>query len=190
MSDDGAQIIVFPTIPGSDAIDPPAEIKEKRMWHLDNCRHRRHTLDETAHRMYCSECRQEVDCFDWIVEYTRKWARFNTEYRQAIKQADEARTRIAELERIEKNTKARIRKQGMILTAGEARLIRDQYKALQSALTHAYHDRLEDEDSRHKLRNELRMFGLDFDKQRSAIRPLDDQIELRDTEDRVSDRPS
>lgn len=182
-SDDGAQIIVFPTIPGSDAIGPPAEVKEKRRWTLDGCQHRKHTLDMEAHRMRCSDCDQEIDCFDWIVEYARKWARFNTEYRQAIRQAADATKRVAVLERIEKNTKARIRKHGVLLTSGQARRLRDQYQALMSALDHAYRERLQDEDSRHKLRNELRLFGIDFDKLRPALRPLSDQLDLRETEE-------
>ena len=183
MSDDGAQIIVFPTIPGGDAIGPPADVKEKNpSFSVDKCTHRKTTLDLTAHRMYCSDCEQELDCFDWIVDYSRKWRRFNTEYRQAIKQADEARQRVDDLERVEKNAKARIRKQGVILTSGQARRIRDNYRAFGRALNDAYRDRLQTEDDRHKLRVELKLMGVDFEEAPKAFRVLDDQLELRHTE--------
>lgn len=182
MGDDGADIIVFPVIPGSDAIGPPAEIKEKpKGWQYPKpeCVHRKPVLDMTAHRLVCKDCKQELDCFDWIVDYTRRWARFNTEYRQAMSQRDEAIKRVAELERVERNIKSRIRRPGVTLTRGQLRKIRDTMRALRRAVDYALRDRVTTEDERHKVRNELKLLGLDFALYTEMMKLLDDEVELR-----------
>lgn len=190
--DYGAEIIAFPLVPGGDAIGPPAGIIEKNPGYGSSvsypgqpCAHRQCDLNMTAHRMYCRDCKQELDCFDWIVNYSRKWRRFNVDYKQAVHQAKDAHARVAELERKERNLKSRIRRHGVLLTAGQARTLREQFHALRNALSVAHAPLLRDgEVGRAQARALVAEQGVRFEKHSEILNVLEGKIadaELEET---------
>lgn len=171
MADDGGDILLFPKIKeGADAITPPAE-KKPRPLHGD-CLHRRKSiLDQTAHQLICADCDQVLDPFDWISDYVGRWDRENTFYRQARQQGIDAAKRLAELERLERNTKARIRRGGLVISPGGARAALDQLRALNHLLT----DMLREEgnpESFKKAEARMRLWGYRPEDGRRALREL------------------
>lgn len=111
---DGGEVILFPKVKDDDPpIEPPATIKPRpKAWERSKgCTHAgRSTLDETAHALLCSDCGQVLDAFEWIRRFVQRWDRVNTDYQQARQQCSATHERLADLERRERNAKARIRK--------------------------------------------------------------------------------
>lgn len=119
---DGGEVILFPKAK-DEAVRPDVDVKQKK-W--SDCQHNvQLVLDQQAHQLICPACKQVLDPFDWITKYIQSWAYQNTRYRQAVQQAQEAEKRLVKLKRAETNAKARIRKQGVLLTSVQARQIKD-----------------------------------------------------------------
>lgn len=177
--DEGGEVILFPKVKdGADAITPPVERVRRD---LLGCRHRRKTvLDKEAHRLTCADCGQELDCFDWIYDYSGRWESANSHYRQAVQQWHQAARRVEELLRVEKNAKARARKAGVHLTQPQARTLREALFGLSAILQRAL---VQDGPvDRAWLDRRLVDSHLDPAEIRALIETLDDAVELRDRE--------
>lgn len=71
--------------------------------------HKRVELDERSRRVYCKDCGEEVPAFDVLMEWARdfEWARHRR--LDANRRATTARSNLADLERMERNAKSRLR---------------------------------------------------------------------------------
>lgn len=172
----GGEVVLFPKIKdGADAITPPAERTKKP---YDACRHRRKVLlDKEAHQLTCADCGQVLDCFDWIYDYVGRWDTENTLYRQAQQQRRDAGERLAELLRLERNAKARVRKAGVLLTTPQARKVRDSLGGLIRVINRCAH--FEGQVTREKIDEWLEYSSVDKNEISALARLLDDAIELR-----------
>lgn len=133
---DGGEVILFPKA-RDEAIRPDVDVK-KSTW--QDCQHRvQLVLDDAAHQLICPACNQVLDPFDWIQKYIQNWAYQNSRYRQAVQQAQQAEKRVADLKRAETNTKARIRKGGLVITSKGARAAYEQMGALATILGRYLH---------------------------------------------------
>lgn len=153
--DGSGHVILFPKA-RDEAIKPDVDVKPKSKLSHDGCRHNvQLLLDTEAHQLQCPSCGQVLDPFDWILDYIQKWNYITTRYRQAQQQAAHAEKRLADLERLEKNTKARIRKGGLVITSKGARAA---YGTLR-ALGHAVDAGLRTLEEKHKLEERLSLFS-------------------------------
>lgn len=176
---DGGDVILFPKA-RDESITPDVDVLKKRTEDFGDrfCQHRvQLVLDQEAHQLICPACNQALDPFTWILDYIRKWARQNTRYRQAVQQANEAETRLLDLQRQERNAKARIRKKGVLLSGPDARLLRDHLRKCSSVLDAAF--RYGDEEWQTKMKEWVDVFGIDIAAYREAFKPLNDAIELQ-----------
>lgn len=171
----GAEVILFPLAP-DDTVESGVEVKEQD---YGGCRHHRTVLDVEAHRLRCRDCDQELDPFDWILSFVRCWRRENTLYRQAQQQAREATARLEELKKAERRVKARIRRRGVLLTSKDARIARDQLRALSSAIPAVIREVTGDEQARKRALRRVHLFGFDAREAARVVAVLDDQVECR-----------
>lgn len=74
------------------------------------CRHERVELDGEARRVYCSDCKIEVDAFAALLNLSRHFVRWQTRYAQAARAAKQMEDQAAELKRELRNLKARVRR--------------------------------------------------------------------------------
>jgi hypothetical protein len=92
-------------VDGGDAEVPVVRQPRQRF-----CRHGRFRLDETARRVYCGECEQEVDAFGALYAIATMFERVNSQYKHAQAEAKHVEQRLEELKRLERNAKARVRR--------------------------------------------------------------------------------
>lgn len=92
-------------VPGTDEDAPVASEKRKSY-----CPHRRVVLNQEAHRVICRDCRREVDAFAYLVRLANEWERWAAHRREAEKRARAAGARLAEILRMERNARARLRR--------------------------------------------------------------------------------
>lgn len=131
---DSADVILFPKAPDGTKL-PPASVRPGApSFTMDGgCTktgHRKLELDKEAHQLVCGACGQVLDPFDWIVRYVEKWDRENLGYRQAKQQRKNAEAELARLQRAITNAKARARRPGVNISAGQARTLLGQVEAL------------------------------------------------------------
>jgi hypothetical protein len=74
------------------------------------CTHKRTRLDAEAQRVYCRDCSREVPAFVVLQGFAREPERYIDHRKEAIRRAKVAEGNLAELERIEANAKARVRR--------------------------------------------------------------------------------
>lgn len=108
---DGAEIIdLFPGAEKTDADAPlrtrPRDPDAREVY----CRHLRLELDMKPRRVYCRDCAQEIPAFDALNTLRGEWESYVTARRTAKRQARAANERLAELQRQERNVKARVRR--------------------------------------------------------------------------------
>lgn len=107
--DGGAEIIKLPYAE-DDAIPSEVDLKRKEY----RCQHRYVALHESTHRLYCNEdqggCGEEIDMYEWIENLTRDWRNFKWRYKMAKQQTEAAEARLAEVLRLERNAKARLKR--------------------------------------------------------------------------------
>lgn len=70
------------------------------------CYHRSYKLSDASRTVSCGKCGALIDPYDALVDLSRR----DTEWRVADTAADKARERLADLERRERNAKARVAK--------------------------------------------------------------------------------
>jgi len=168
------RLIRFPRAP-DDAERGDLEVDDpRRRFDHEHCKHPRPlSLDVEAHQLVCQKCGQALDAFDFLLDLTSRWERFNAGYRAARQQEKAALARVETLKRLERNAKARIRKQGVTITTADARAARDQLRALGRALANVVGDR---EDA---VRT-ARLCGYKDADVLRALRALGEQIDLPD----------
>lgn len=164
---EGGEVILFPKA-RDDAVRPDVDIdRGKRAY--DGCHHRYQlVLDIDAHQLLCPNCGKALDPFDWIVDYVQKWDAVNTRYRQAKQQATEAEKRLLELQRVERNLKAKIRRGGLVITSVGARAAYKQLCSLGYILSH----QIQTPEDRPVVERRMGMFGYKPDEARRALREL------------------
>jgi hypothetical protein len=174
---DDAEVILFPR-PYDDAVKPPAE---KPDYVFGGCYHRLYgaRLDVEAKRLYCGGCGVEINAFDWIEWYIEQWKHQNTRYRQAKQQADETEKRLASLQRLERNARARVRRVGVALSARDARSIRDQLRAASRTIDRLFMRLGGDADTQATVLAELERAGVDRSDYARVLSLLDTYVELR-----------
>jgi hypothetical protein len=162
-----SNVLRFPKAP-DDAVRGPLE-SDRPKW--DDCKHPRPlVLDVEAHELRCGKCGQRLDAFDFLLDLTYKWERYNTGYRSARDQERAAVARVALLKRAERNAKQRIRKRGVVLTHAQAKTVRAQLSALQ----HLAVDAVGQEEAVRRSK----LMGVDPEKLREAYTILNEQIEF------------
>lgn len=110
-ADDGAEIVEL--FPGAERTDADAPLRTRprdpdERWSY--CRHLRLDLHMKSRRVYCRDCGDEIPAFDALDSLRGEWERYVTARKHAIRQAKDVKARLAELEKQEKNTKARVRR--------------------------------------------------------------------------------
>lgn len=83
-------------------LPPIASTPRKR----NQCPHRRSLVDREDRRVTCRDCGVDLD----PIEVISQIARVGDQYERAIKAVAESHARLAELERRERNAKARVRR--------------------------------------------------------------------------------
>lgn len=91
--------------------DPPI----RRRTRTSFCAHRHSELDESARRVYCADCKEEVDAFGVLLNLARHRERYVGSIKRARSDARQAGQRLDEVKRMERNARARLRrlKQGL-----------------------------------------------------------------------------
>lgn len=74
------------------------------------CKHPRATLDVDARRLSCSVCDQTLDPFAWIDALASDWDGYVRRWRLARDRVRDLEKLVADLERQEKNARARVRR--------------------------------------------------------------------------------
>ena len=87
--------------------------------------HRSFELDEDSRRVYCQDCREEVDPFTALASFAADWRRWRTDREQLQKANAEARERLRDLKRLESNTRARIRRKTGMSAHEQDRAVRE-----------------------------------------------------------------
>lgn len=93
--------------------DAPIRTKpkeEKETLEQRFCQHHRMEIDEQARRCYCRDCGDEIPLFDALKTFKDEFERYTERRRRARLEARRAEDRLAELDRREKNAKARLRR--------------------------------------------------------------------------------
>uniref|UniRef100_A0A7M2QPI8 Uncharacterized protein n=1 Tax=feces metagenome TaxID=1861841 RepID=A0A7M2QPI8_9ZZZZ len=85
------------------------QVENEKTYQQKRCPHPRTFIDEPQSRFYCDVCKSELDPFEYILECAKKARHVVNEIMQLRQRADELRTAVANLEREEKNAKARLR---------------------------------------------------------------------------------
>lgn len=177
MSEDGADVILFPKAP-DDTVEPLSQVKKSTKFECPG-QHRRTTLDLEAHHLLCSDCDQVLDPFQWLVDFTNRWKSENMYYRQSKQQAKELADRVTELQRVERNMKARIRRGGLAISSKGARMALEQMGAMGYALG----DKLRTTDDRDELVKRMAHFGYKPDDVQAVLRELSALCNLEDVPD-------
>lgn len=164
----GGELIRFPKAP-DDAERGELEV-DRAGW--EDCKHPRPlTLDVEAHALVCQKCGQVLDAFDFLLDLTSRWERFNAGYRAARQQEKAALARVENLRRVERNAKARIRKAGVVLTTAQARVVRSQLLGLQHVAIRAV-------GSIEETQRLARLSGVDAERLREALGILGEQLDV------------
>lgn len=74
------------------------------------CSHKHIALDEELHRVICRDCDREVDPFKYLMRLARDWEGYARFRKEAIRRAHEARERLEEILRLERNARARLKR--------------------------------------------------------------------------------
>jgi hypothetical protein len=81
--------------------------KERVCW---NGHHERYRLDRDSKRVFCGKCGEEVDPFSALDDFARRWDRYTGELAHIRKEIASSRSENDDARRLERNTKARLRK--------------------------------------------------------------------------------
>lgn len=109
MSDDENKIIKLVRPEPNEEELLNVQVENEKTYQQKRCPHPRTFVDESRRSFYCDVCKSELDPFDYILECANKARHVVTEIKQLRHRADELRTSVANLEREEKNAKARLR---------------------------------------------------------------------------------
>ena len=94
--------------PDRDLQDDDAAL-HRRHQSLD-CRHRRATIDDDAHKLFCRDCDREIDPIRFLTDLMGRWEIHVRHRKEAARRANEAQTRLDEILRLERNARARLGK--------------------------------------------------------------------------------
>lgn len=123
MSDEHGKLFVLPYSSEKakrlDMVDGPDAPVERKAGHRD-CRHKQVELDVVGRVIRCKECEQVIDPIDWIETLSREWERYVYRWRSARAKCEGIEKAVEELERVEKNARARLRRlNGKLAEKGE-----------------------------------------------------------------------
>lgn len=104
MTSESKLTILYPE-PNEHDDETPAEIEN----HVP-CRHWKVRIDREARRIYCKGCGGEVDPFTIVLRWAEDWSRITTWREEAERRRARAQERLAEILRLEKNARARLKK--------------------------------------------------------------------------------
>lgn len=109
MSDDNNKIIklVRPEPNEKDLLN--VQVENEKTYQQKRCPHSHTVVNEPRRSFYCEVCESELDPFEYILDCAKKARNVVTEIMQLRQRAAELRTSVANLEREEKNAKARLR---------------------------------------------------------------------------------
>lgn len=105
---------VVPLFPGADQTDDDAPVRNKPRTSpvaggcIGPCL--KVELDGDARRVYCRVCGNETPAFDYLTNLAREFERYTGSRKEAQRRAKVAQANLDELERKERNAKARVRK--------------------------------------------------------------------------------
>ncbi|EBW4414451.1 hypothetical protein C3A78_14225 [Salmonella enterica subsp. enterica serovar Poona] len=85
------------------------QIENEKTYRQKTCPHYRVRISEVERSFYCSVCNTELDPFEYLLQCARDARHVVTEIETLRQRAGELRTSVANLEREEKNAKARLR---------------------------------------------------------------------------------
>jgi hypothetical protein len=151
--------------------DPLLTKKEPAEAH---CRHQHGAIDEAAHRL-CRDCGDEIDPLDFLLGLVGKWDWVRRERAAAGAKARLAANELADVERRLKNAKARLRKEGVLLSTADARRARDQLRALARTLPNLLRDVLGEDfsEARRKAEQTAKLCGYRQEDARKAVSALE-----------------
>jgi hypothetical protein len=100
------------------------------------CRHERTTLDLASRALTCAECAKVLDPYDWIDRLAREWDVYVYRWKSARVKVRALEKAVADLERKEKNAKARVRNAEHPAAKEARQALRDAAKLLWELLDH------------------------------------------------------
>jgi hypothetical protein len=106
VSDEGNVIELFPPAKGTDDEHDKLAVHTSRQ----RCHHRGARLDADARRVYCRECNVEIDAYEVLERIAREPERTIEERKTAQRRLRQVRSELKNLEREERNAKARKRR--------------------------------------------------------------------------------
>lgn len=134
------------------------------------CRHQQASIDENAHRLYCRDCKEEIDPLDFLLDLAGRWASVQTDRDSMKAKARLASRELIDVQRRLKNAKARLRKEGVLLTTAEAHLAREQLRAMARVTLDAVGDQA-------KAIARARLLGFKQEDAQRALKALDAGLE-------------
>ncbi|EBT5445594.1 hypothetical protein CK313_20185 [Salmonella enterica] len=109
MSDDDDKIVHLVRPEPDEKSLLNVQVENEKTYQQKRCPHHKTFINETDRSFYCDVCKSELDPFEYILESAKQARYVVTEIMQLRQRANELRTSVANLEREEKNTKARLR---------------------------------------------------------------------------------
>lgn len=111
VAEDGefAEVVPFPSRDDDERARDEAELQ--LVYGEDSCAggHRRAGVHEPTRRLVCRDCGAELDPFDFLAELARDRERIHGAIRRLKGRREWLEGRVADLERLERNAKARLR---------------------------------------------------------------------------------
>ena len=92
--------------PDRDLEDDDATLHRRRQ--SRDCRHRRATIHDDAHKLFCRDCDRELDPIRFLGELMGYWEHHVRHRKEAHRRMVEAQTRLDEILRLERNARARL----------------------------------------------------------------------------------
>ena len=109
MENDGDNVITLVQPKRDEATLLNITVGDKKTYDEQRCKHLSIEVSEKERTVHCTRCGCAVDPFDHILQCATNGERVVTEIAQLHRRRDELRESIANLEREEKNAKARLR---------------------------------------------------------------------------------
>lgn len=97
---DGKVVPLFPGVKG----DAELTKAERPPW----CSHDHVQLDDEKHRVFCRDCRREIDAYDALEKFAAQWNRWRDRIENVKRETRVREGRLEEIKREEKNAKARL----------------------------------------------------------------------------------
>lgn len=86
--------------------------KRRRYAGRDRCRHLQVLLDESTGMVNCQRCKQPLSAFKWLLDMASRHEDLIWRHQDLKRKIEEEKATLQELERLERNTRARLQRLG------------------------------------------------------------------------------